>query len=207
MRDNSSAQDKLLMLIRKGKSSQNNLNKKDAVEAAAFQPSAKRAILALAKNRLNFFTLNSIIWSAFALACIYLVFSFISPLIKMQEPKIGRVKDNRQAVDLKTEAKLDAKPLEFYLSGVNNRQIFGTAYVRESPEAGFGGINLSELVKDISLVGILGAENPQAVIEDKKTQKTYYVTKGQFIGEIQVVGVFEGKIILEFRGQRFELYL
>ena len=64
-----------------------------------------------------------------------------------------------------------------------------------------------DLLKDITLVGIITGANPQAVIEDKKSLKNYYVTKGQFIGQMQVEDIQEGKIIINYKGQKYELYL
>ena len=68
-------------------------------------------------------------------------------------------------------------------------------------------VSNTDLVKQLNLVGIIAGENPQAVIEDKNTQKTYYLNKGQFLGEIQLEDILEGKIIINHKGQRFELYL
>jgi type II secretory pathway component PulC len=63
----------------------------------------------------------------------------------------------------------------------------------------------TELMKEINLLGVISGANPQAVIEDKKSGKTYYVTEGQMIGDFQVEEIGYGKIILNYNGQKFEL--
>jgi type II secretory pathway component PulC len=64
-----------------------------------------------------------------------------------------------------------------------------------------------DFASQMNLIGIISGENPQAILEDKKTQKTYYVTKGQIIGSAQIEDIQENKIILSSQGKKFELGL
>lgn len=98
-----------------------------------------------------------------------------------------------------------AKPVEFYLDGAGARQIFGEASAAGSglPQAA-AGVNVAD---DINLVGIISGENPQAIIEDKKSSKTYYLSRGQLIGDLRIDDIGDGKIVVERMGQKFELYL
>lgn len=140
----------------------------------------------------------------FAAACIYLAASLIYPLLgpkKITLPKINR----QEFVEPLSQERTDVKPFEFYQQGTSNRQIFTSSGAQENVNAA-SAVN-TDIAKDINLVGILAGENPQAIIEDKKTLKTYYVTKGQFIGEMQVEDIQEGKIIINYKGRKYELYL
>ena len=89
------------------------------------------------------------------------------------------------------------------MEGVRQRRIFGNILVQQAGIANAAAN--ADLIKKINLVGIIAGENPQAIIEDKDARKTYSVTKGQAIGEFRVEDIQEGKIILEYRGQRYEL--
>jgi len=65
----------------------------------------------------------------------------------------------------------------------------------------------SDKLKNLSLIGIMGGEQPQAIIEDKKDKKTYFLNKGQTISEMKVDDILKDKIILDFEGEKFELVL
>lgn len=139
------------------------------------------------------------------LAGAYLLISLIYPffgLNKIKVPKSGEQNFKPQAPAVIPQE----KPFDYYQQKLGNKQIFGQA----QGQAGSGGAlpvsgAAAELIKDIALVGIIAGANPQAIIEDRKTQKTYYVVKGQMVGEFQVEDILEGKIILNYRGQRYEL--
>ncbi|MCM8789708.1 MAG: hypothetical protein NC916_01615, partial [Candidatus Omnitrophica bacterium] len=76
------------------------------------------------------------------------------------------------------------------------------------PEAKKGNANIDlEATKDLKLLGIIFGDNPQAIIEDAKNQKTYYLNREQSIGDFIVEDIRDGKVILDYQGQKFELYL
>lgn len=64
-----------------------------------------------------------------------------------------------------------------------------------------------ELLKGYTLAGVITGENPQAILEDKTTKKTYFLNKGQYLEDFKIDDIMEGKVILELEGQRFELSL
>lgn len=136
----------------------------------------------------------------------YLIISLAHPIFALKKIKLPQI-DTKEKTVIKKEilpASVAIKPYEFYSLAIKQRKIFSSAALDlEKPI----GIASADLIKDINLVGIISGEPPQAIIEDKKAQKTYYLTKGQFIGELQLEGILEGKIILNYEGQNYELYL
>jgi len=96
-------------------------------------------------------------------------------------------------------------PLEVYLNNIRSKRIFVSEqyYQMGKPAVGVA----MDALKDMNLVGIITGDNPQAIIEDKKNQKTYYVNKGQYIGEFLIEDILEGKVIISRNNERFELYL
>lgn len=194
MKDNILPEEKLLRLIRKEKKADREPERKDSL--------AKMS----SKAGVKFSSLNpkKIILTAFIASSLYLIISLIYPLLVVKKNILPEVKPEA-VVEPKAETIEGPKPYDFYLKGIKEREIFGSSQIAVVTKPA-STIN-TDLVKDISLVGIVAGETPQAIIEDKKTQKTYYLTKGQFIGEMQVEDIQEGKIILNYKGERFELYL
>ncbi|MFH0827571.1 MAG: hypothetical protein V1919_00215 [Candidatus Omnitrophota bacterium] len=193
MKENNLPEEKLLKLIR-GKKNFFPANGKESGNSAP---------------NLSFSSIRRILSITLALSCVYLLISFIYPVIfprKVRIPDILRGKSTKIEADFNVEV----MPYEFYLKGISNRQVFkNSAVMAGNPGTSLplSDVNAIDAVKDINLIGIVQKDNPQAIIEDKKTQKTYYVTKGQFAGEFQVEDIEAEKVILNYKGQRLELYL
>ncbi|MEK6714711.1 MAG: hypothetical protein AABY43_01530 [Candidatus Omnitrophota bacterium] len=193
MKDNILPEEKLLRLIRKEKKADREPERK----ASLAKMSSKAGVKFSVKPK-------EIILTAFIASSLYLIVSLIYPLLSIKKNILPEVKQEA-VVEPKPETIEGPKPYDFYLSGIKEREIFSSSQIEvvTKPQSGIN----TDLLKDISLVGIIAGDTPQAIIEDKKTQKTYYLNKGQFIEEMQVEDIQEGKIILNYRGEKFELYL
>ncbi|MFH0858172.1 MAG: hypothetical protein V1842_01320 [Candidatus Omnitrophota bacterium] len=199
MRNNPSPEEKLLWLI-KGQ-------KKKPGETKPLVKSHPRVSVKMAALG-NFFSglsLQRVIWIVFILGSIYLFYLLIYPLSAFKKNTLSQTAESGSA-EISLELDRQKKPIDFYRQEIARRPIFNSA---REPAAGQGpvsGVDMN-LTKDINLVGIISGEPTQAIIEDLKTKRTYYVTKGQFIGELKVDDIQKGKIILNYNGQRYELYL
>ena len=58
---------------------------------------------------------------------------------------------------------------------------------------------------NIKLVGIIWTDNPQAMLEDAKEQKTYLVSAGDNIGDLKIKKILSDKIIVSKGGQEWAL--
>ena len=100
-----------------------------------------------------------------------------------------------------------SRPFSYYNDIIAKHQLFKiiggleTKAQKTSPGAPLA----AELLRNYSLIGIVGGEDPQAIIEDKNAKQTYYLKKGQPLGEYKVRDIQEGKVILENDGQTAEL--
>ena len=66
----------------------------------------------------------------------------------------------------------------------------------------------NELAGRLNLLGIMAGESPQAIIEDRQTQKSYFVSAGQVVVEGAVVRqILDNRVILDLQGEIIELSL
>ncbi|MGE5197908.1 MAG: type II secretion system protein N [Deltaproteobacteria bacterium] len=165
----------------------------------------KNFIYTSAQKHLNFRYILAAAYFFMGVSFIYLAASLIYPLVGLKRIKLPAV-SNYNAKEFPEIAQAqEPKPLEFYLEGLSNKRIFANQ--------GFPDINAAAsaqglaLTKDVNLIGIISGDSPQAIIEDKREQKTYYLTKGQFFGEMMVEDIQADRIIINYKGSRFELYL
>ena len=204
MREGLSPEEKLLKLIKGDKKSQ--IVK--MVSTSDIRPSIAniKSSLFLVDNFKLFTSKNiqKLIFLLLGVSFLYLFIAFIYPWFGLKGIKLPKIIEKR-LIEPELEQKQNTKPYESYLQDVKNRQIFSSSSSLDSINA----LQMvsPDLTKDINLVGIISGNNPKAVIEDKKTQKTYYLNKGQFIEEFQVEDIQKGKIILNYRGQRYELHI
>lgn len=206
MKDYISPEEKLLKLVREQKKQNNTSEKKpnpdkDSVEVK----DTKAARPSLTQKYFSYLNFKETAKVILGVSCLYLVISLIYPLVSLRKIRLPNIAQEAPGGLAITKAE-EIKPFEFYLEGTKNRQLFNS--IPEGQAQSDEGAVSPDLIESINLLGIISGESPQAFIEDKKTRKTYYVTKGQFVGELQVENIQEGKVTLRLKGGRsFELYL
>jgi hypothetical protein len=198
MRDNQSPEEKLLRLIRKDKGSSS------AADAPKPELSGTAKILAPRQAFSLNFNASFVIKSLFFISCLYLIYCYLDPLLFPKEQK--GFKSAIVVEEEKVEPLPTLKPYDSYHQGVQGQELFAALTSTEVMVAPAKDVNL-DLIKDLSLVGVLSGENPEAIIQNKKDQKTFYVAKNGFFGEFQVEDIQEGKVILGYHGQKYELFL
>ncbi len=141
-----------------------------------------------------------------AVALAYLLASLAWPLLYSRKIKAMKAFDYRLP-DLKSPGDEDIQPYAFYQEAVQGRRVFGTLAPVESGEAGVPGpaIPTPDILGSLNLLGVVSGESPQAIIEDTTAQRTYYINRGQSIGDLKIEDIREGKVIIKRNGERFEL--
>ncbi len=100
------------------------------------------------------------------------------------------------------------KAASYYLEKVRQRDIFkmgqnkkgATEVVSRGPSS-----RIIEVTQHLKLVGISWSDDPDAMIEDTKALRTFFVKRGGFVGEIKVQAIFKDKLILSYAGEETEL--
>lgn len=69
------------------------------------------------------------------------------------------------------------------------------------------GPGLTEQMKNFQLVGIVQGEKPEALIQHRSTQQTYFVRTGESFDAFKVKAINTGTIEVEFEGQTMEMQL
>jgi len=101
------------------------------------------------------------------------------------------------------------RSVAYYLDMIRQRDIFSMGNKAESsgkPALTQGpSEKIVEAVKDLRLVGISWSNDPDAMIEDGKALRTFFVKRGQMIGDIKVQAIFKDKVVLDYGGEEIEL--
>ena len=98
------------------------------------------------------------------------------------------------------------RPFSYYEGVLRRRNVFAALKIgRGEGTVAKRPIRLGELAADLSVSGIFFDQNPQAVIQDRGRNKTYFVTEGQYIDDILVKKIERGKVVLTYKGEEMEL--
>lgn len=62
-----------------------------------------------------------------------------------------------------------------------------------------------EIMANLNLLGIITGDNNQAIIEDKSLKKTFFLYKGDSLGELKVYDIKNSAVILDYKGEKIEL--
>ncbi|MCM8801677.1 MAG: hypothetical protein NC912_06765 [Candidatus Omnitrophica bacterium] len=93
------------------------------------------------------------------------------------------------------------------LEKVRQRNIFkiGSLKTNEDLTIKTPSPKIVEVTQHLKLVGISWSADPDAMIEDTKINKTFFLKRGQMLGEIKVQAIFRDRVILSYEGEEIEL--
>lgn len=89
----------------------------------------------------------------------------------------------------------DKKTISYYEGVVRNRNIFQALWDQDKEETVQKAEKIEELNKTIKLMGVLLDDDPTAIIEDIKKQKTLFMSIGDQINGAVLFQIQEGKVI------------
>jgi len=128
-------------------------------------------------------------------------FALNRPDIREVRTKSRHVREEGEAGSMVSET----RPFLHYLEMVQRRNIFSPIALKQVEKPEVKEKQLQEMVSDLDLVGISLDDEPMAMIENKKEEKTFFLKKGDKIGEFEIEEIQENKVILNFKGNKIEL--
>ena len=98
------------------------------------------------------------------------------------------------------------KGVAYYIGKLAGRDIFSRKPKQDDPsrEPVFSA-KMADMTASLKLVGISMSDNPDAMIEDTKLQKTYFVKTGSTVGDLRVDLITKDKVVLKYNKELFEL--
>lgn len=96
---------------------------------------------------------------------------------------------------------------EDYQKLLSKKAIFAPPIRNDIKQKDTAAPGLRDLVKDLSLVGIIPGDYPQVIIEDKKNAQTLFLKEGEMIDTIRVKEIQSGRVILESDDETITLSL
>lgn len=162
-------------------------------------------------EQLDVKAVNRLLASLTALLIVYFFSSLLVSLFSLN--KMPRLELKTAAGKIETtlaEPSGFKKAVSFYLDKVRERDIFtmGTtkkpALAQTGAKTGPSSKNPS-VFENLKLVGISWSNDPDAMIEDSKALRTFFVKRGEMVGEAKVQAIFKDKVVLSYNGEEFEL--
>ncbi len=100
------------------------------------------------------------------------------------------------------------KAVTYFLEKIRQRDIFkmgqskkdNTEVVSRGPTS-----RIIEATAHLKLVGISWSDDPDAMIEDTKALRTFFIKRGGVVGDIKIQAIFKDKVILSYAGEEIEL--
>ena len=158
-------------------------------------------------NRVLFF--GALLVAAYAIADFSYLLNYADRMEELETRRRGKG-DEEFSLTLTEEGRGE----EYYLAKTAERNIFQMGYIVPeitpdvvvAREPRYNPIpKIVELTQDLRLVGISWSERPDALIEDTKALRTFFVRAGQYVGEVKVEQILKDKVILMYEEETVEL--
>lgn len=205
----------------------NKPGKAKAPAAAFAAPGRTKGIFGAILGRISFFkriskkktlksrssfsvaSVNKLLYVAAGCLMVYVVFDAAASAMNLKRPpNFAPPKEMRMV-----SAKVPVEPLKetsYYLQKVSSRDIFKEGKkVVEAPvegKADNSAAEANEVIQGLALVGISWSSNPDAIIEDKRSQRTFFVKRGQSVGDnVKVEAIFKDHVVVNYEDREYEL--
>lgn len=197
-----SPEERLLKII-KGSSNKENHNEPKLIDKKTI---AAKGDIGRKKNTIppNTGILHYINNGLFIFWCIVIIAGFL--LMRAVVLKSHETFDRGERLEQLAKEEDARKPYSYYLEIIDKRNLFKSKS-GSSEKNQIVPIAAGELLENYSLSGIISGNNPQAIVVDKKSNKSYFLNKGQYLNNFKIVEIYEDRIVLELNGKEFELGL
>ncbi len=173
----------------------------------------RRKIESFRGQSLDIRSVNRILLLCACVSTLYFLASTTTTLVRLNHPPDLEVPapEDGASVNLMERVFLK-KAVSYYLEKMGARDIFQMGAVRKvtgadgvQTEMKVTSARILDATENLKLVGISWSSEPDAIIEDTKGTKTFFVKTGQKIGDVKVQAIFKDKVILSYQGEETEL--
>lgn len=161
------------------------------------------------KNRSSFALdiplLNTGLKSLLFILSLYFIINLVLTPVKSKKllDLEGKMENNAGSLTVQPVASL-LRSSSYYLEKVRERDIFKMA-PRKQEDIKIVTSKIIEATKNFKLVGIAWSDDPDVMIEETVSKRTFFLKKGQMINKVRLEAVFKDKVILSFEGEEIEL--
>jgi len=106
---------------------------------------------------------------------------------------------------VKKEVFPNIKDYSYYLNEISGKQIFGRGENAGESSSGVTAVS-DEAADNFVLAGIVAGKNPQAIIQNKRNEKVYYLNKGDSLDGYIVEEISKNKVVLDHEGKKTTLF-
>ena len=157
------------------------------------------------RNQLNVRTLNFVLFFAASFITLYYVNSIFLSLARINNIDLEKFVKKQDGILSPAKDAPALNPLAFYMEGMKKRDIFRMGDKISQADADAISSQAAEAARTLKLVGISWSDSPDVMIEDTRISKTYFVKKGQLVGELIVEEIYKDKVVLRLGAETFEL--
>ena len=209
-----SPEEKLLRLIR-GEKKQKDKPAAERIEPpkspAEIPPVKLQGAGQMVGGKTGYFkVINSALVAVLVIIIVFFIFDIITSKLKPPSMIQGEHRQQQAARSAAEDINHRATSVPFSTyADVGNRELFKPlkSEIQDRATSQRTSESAQDKLKDLFLIGIIAGGKPQAVIEDRKIQKTYFLYKGQAVNQLTVEDILEDRVIFDFEGEKLELVL
>ena len=101
------------------------------------------------------------------------------------------------------------KDYSAFLKDVAGKKIFAPVKIKKAKtKKTVDRSKLKKVIESLRVAGIIGTGGKKVIIEDKRKNTTFHLRQGEtFLGDIRVEKISNDSVVLDYQGEKFELYL
>ncbi len=151
------------------------------------------------KTANNFLSFGVVVLSVYLISSVFLSYLNVKNLSALQL-QTALVSDSPALSKVTSLLKESA----VYLSSVQQRDIFKMGAKPVEEEAVPTG-KIIDLCSVLRVVGISWSDDPDAMVEDTKVNRTYFIKKGDSVGELMVKEIQKDRVVMTLGDQQMEI--
>ncbi len=165
------------------------------------------------KPTIDLKTVNMMLMLLVSIAVVVLLADFITSMVGMSSDAEAAFAVSEQAKKFKFQDIASIQNSSHYLEKARKRDIFDIVpekviTVTTTQNGEVMDIGPAEIVLksgSLKLVGISWSQDPDVMIEDTKSKRTFFLKRGDTINDLTISDVFRDKVVLTYKGDEVEL--